>query len=248
MPPGHPTGLTHTTEPIRVVMTCPECGLDRDSLEFVSLGAEYRDLGLGSGRSCRASHQLLESGVAGGSCPVPEPSDARGCPPYRVRDSRTIRTPESGTETDPEGTQTDPNRTPTAPNREKQPENRCIPESTVGARSEHGGCTGHDSSRIDDFLLITGAAPPPEGESSSISGMRPLSGRHQAAITDRESGIEPTNPVIRPCSDRATPLEGPLDESPEPEAVEPFLDRASSGFAGPEPPDIETREEESGVD
>ena len=133
LPPGHYSGLTHTTDPIRVVMTCSECGLDRDSFEFESLSSPCR--------SCVTSLKLIEPVVAGGSCPDPVASDARGCPPYQVGQSRTIRTPESGKKPDPNVAQTTLNRTPTAPNKRKEPKYYRISDIRVGSRSVDGGNT-----------------------------------------------------------------------------------------------------------
>ena len=243
LPPGHYSGLTHTTDPIRVVMTCSECGLDRDSFEFESLS--------GPCRSCVSSLKLIEPVVAGGSCPDPVASDARGCPPYQVGQSRTIRTPESGKKPDPNVAQTTLNRTPTAPNKRKEPKYYRISENTAVARSVDGGCTGIGCGSDPPDVGLTSVWAPseaPEEDNSPISGTTPPSGRQQAATTDSVGRHEPTKAVIRPCSDPQEALKDSPITDRDPAHDQQFIGRDGPESSAPVARNRRTREEADGVE
>ena len=243
LPPGHYSGLTHTTDPIRVVMTCSECGLDRDSFEFESLSSPCR--------SCVASHSRLESVVAGGSCPDPVASDARGCPPYRVGQPRTIRTPESGKKPDPNVAQPALNRPPTAPNRRKEPENYRISKNTAVARSVHGGCTGIECGSDPSDVGLTSVwdrSEAPERDNSPISEVRAGIRSVYGGNTDSVGRHEPTKAVIRPSPGPQEALKDSPITDRDPERDKQLLDPDSPGSTAPVARNRRTREEEDGVD
>lgn len=190
LPPGHYSGLTHTTEPIRVVMTCSECGLDRDSLEFESLSSPCR--------WCVASPKPNETLVAGGSCPVPVASDARGCPPYRVGHLRTIRTTESGRKSDPNGPQMHLNRTLNAPKQKKEAKNDRISEFRDRTRPVHGGNT--DSvGRLEPNKTVIRPSPGPQ-EALKDSPLTPRGSSHDKELL----GCESPGSTTTGCTEQTT--------------------------------------------